>query len=185
MSDKLTRAFICIDFSDEVIKEVARIYEGMRNLSFIGKLIELENLHLTLKFLGEINQDKIDITAEKLKAIKTKKFNASLGEIGIFFVGKMRKPKIVWIKINGKEIWDLQEEIDRLLHGVFEKQKDFNSHSTIARVRYTKDKHYFEKYLKNIAVKKIKFEVDCFKIKSSELRPNGPVYRLIEKIELN
>ena len=50
----MIRCFICIDFPDEVIKEVARVQEELEKVKFNGKLTELENLHLTLKFLGEM-----------------------------------------------------------------------------------------------------------------------------------
>ena len=53
MDEKYTRAFICINFPNDVIKEVARIQSLLEN-KFIGKLTELENLHLTLKFLEQI-----------------------------------------------------------------------------------------------------------------------------------
>ena len=49
---ELIRAFIAIEFPNEVIKEIARVQEEVEKVGFKGKLIELENLHLTLKFLG-------------------------------------------------------------------------------------------------------------------------------------
>ena len=60
---ELTRAFICIEFPDEVIKEAARVQEVLENKNFTGKMTELENLHLTYKFLGEIDEKKLLINA--------------------------------------------------------------------------------------------------------------------------
>jgi 2'-5' RNA ligase len=51
---------------------------------FYGKFTEPENLHLTLKFLGEIQESKVHEIQKKLKEIKFKIFDASLGEIGFF-----------------------------------------------------------------------------------------------------
>jgi 2'-5' RNA ligase len=184
MSEKLIRTFLCIDFSDEVIKEIARVHEVMQNKLFTGKFTELENLHLTLKFLGEIEESKVEEIRKILREIKFLEFEAKLGEIGIFHIGKTRVPKIVWIKINGKKIWDLQSEIDKKLEGLFKKEERFMSHTTIARVRYVKDKAGFEEYIKNVKVKEIKFNVNCFKLKSSELKSSGPTYRDIEIFNL-
>ena len=78
MEKKLTRTFIAIEFPDEVIKEVARIQEVLNNWKFTGKMTELENLHLTLKFLGEIEDNKLEEVKENLKKIKFKSFRAKL-----------------------------------------------------------------------------------------------------------
>ncbi|MEK6850195.1 MAG: RNA 2',3'-cyclic phosphodiesterase [Nanoarchaeota archaeon] len=176
---RLTRAFICLEFPDEVIKEVARVQESLRNKMFTGKFTELENLHLTLKFLGEIDDNMIGKVKEKLKEIKFASFRCSLGLSGTF---SMRgNPRIVWIKLNGEGIWNLQKKIDSALQELFRPEERFMSHLTIARVKYVKDKKAFVEYVKKINVKEIKFDADCFKLKSSDLKMNGPVYKEIEK----
>jgi len=181
-SDK-KRVFICIDFSDEVIKEVARVSELVVKKKFTGKLVELENLHLTLKFLGEIDDKMLKKVKKKLGEIKFKEMELKLGEIGIF--SHSGSPKIVWIKIEGKEIWDLQKQIDKSLKGLFAEEERFMSHFTIARVKYVKDKEDFVKHIKNISVKPIKFKIDRFKLNISDLKPMGAVYTTIKEYEAN
>ncbi|MDP1728899.1 MAG: RNA 2',3'-cyclic phosphodiesterase [archaeon] len=179
--NKLTRTFIAIDFPDEIIKEVARIGEVLGKKKFTGKLTELENLHLTLKFLGEIDEKKMEEVRARLKEAKVEEMDLKLGEIGVF--GIRGSPRIVWIKIEGKQIWDLQKRIDEALkgEGMFEPEERFMSHLTIARVKYVKDKKGFIDAVKGMKVKDIKFKIDSFELKSSELKPLGPVYRTIEK----
>ena len=88
------RAFVAIDFPEEVIKEVARIQEILENIKFTGKMTELENLHVTLKFLGEINFWRLKRVREKLKELKFESFDAKLDKVGIFsFRGN---PRIIW-----------------------------------------------------------------------------------------
>jgi len=94
---KLHRIFICIDFPEEAIKEIARAQDVLGNWKFTGKLTELENLHLTLKFLGEIDENKLGEIREKLKEIRFKKMELGLGNVGSF--GYRGKPRIIWIKI--------------------------------------------------------------------------------------
>ena len=177
MEKDLTRTFIAIEVSDEVIKEVARVQEEVSKIKFTGKLTELENLHLTLKFLGEIDEKKIEEAKKRLKMVKFKEMELKLGVAGTF--GFRGRPKIVWIKIEGQEIWDLQKKIDSALEGLFEKE-DFQSHVTVARLKYVKDSKGFMKHVKNIAVREIKFKVNEFKFKKSELRLLGPVYTDLE-----
>ena len=65
-----TRAFISIEFPSEAIKEVARVQELIKNIKFTGKITEQENLHLTLKFLGNVDDDKLNQVKERLSKIK-------------------------------------------------------------------------------------------------------------------
>ncbi|MEK6893748.1 MAG: RNA 2',3'-cyclic phosphodiesterase [Nanoarchaeota archaeon] len=173
--DKLTRAFICIDFPDEVVKEVARVQELLEKWNFIGKITELENLHLTLKFLGEIDDLKIEEIKNALREIKFGKFEAKLGNTRIFhFNGN---PKIVWIKILGKCIYELQRKIGHVLEKEgFRSEERFMGHLTIDRIKYTKDKKGFEAHVKKINAKSIGFTINNFKLMKSELREQGPVY---------
>jgi len=175
---ELTRAFIAIEMSDEVIKEVARVQEEVSKIKFTGKLTELENLHLTLKFLGEIDEKKLEEVKKKLKEVKFKEMELKLGVAGTF--GFRGKPKIVWIKIEGQAIWDLQKKVDLALEELFKKEEQFKSHLTIARLKYVKDSKGFRKYVKNIAVREIKFKVSQFSLKKSELKLIGPVYTDLE-----
>ena len=183
MVEKLHRVFIAIDFPSEIVKEVARIQEILRNLKFTGKMTELENLHLTLKFLGEINEEKLIIVREKLKEIKLKSFEVGIDKIGTFNI--RGNPRIIWIKIAGKGIFELQKKIDLVLNKVdFNLEERFMSHATIARIKYVKDKIRFKEYVNCIKLKKIKFKVDRFKLKESELREMGPVYSLVESYQM-
>jgi len=82
--EKKIRTFICIDFPDEVVKEVARVQEELGKIKFTGKLTEIENLHLTLKFLGEIEPEKVEKVREVLIKIQFNELNLGLGKIGVF-----------------------------------------------------------------------------------------------------
>ena len=173
--NNLTRAFIAIEFPDEVVKEIARVQELVSKIKFTGKLTELENLHLTLKFLGEIDEKKLEDAKEKLKLIKFDSMNLKLGKVGTFSI--RGNPHIVWIKLEGKALYELQKKIDKSLKEIgFKMEERFMGHLTIARVKYVKDKKGFLKHLESIKVKPLSFDVSEFKLKKSELKPIGPVY---------
>ncbi|MEM4259185.1 MAG: RNA 2',3'-cyclic phosphodiesterase [Candidatus Pacearchaeota archaeon] len=180
---KLTRAFIAIEFSDEVIKEIIRVQELVSGIRFTGKLTEPENLHLTLKFLGEIDDDKLEKVREKVREIKFDVMRLKLGKLGTFSVSG--KPRIIWIKVEGKALYDLQKKIDSNLKDMFKPEERFMGHLTIARVKYVKDKKSFMSHIKSIHVKPVAFDVGCFKLKKSELKAIGPIYSDIEVVKLN
>ncbi|MBI2451631.1 RNA 2',3'-cyclic phosphodiesterase [Candidatus Pacearchaeota archaeon] len=181
MNNEKTRTFISIEFPDEVIKEVARIQNLIKNKKFTGKITELENLHLTLKFLGEINNENLNRVKKLLSEIKLKEFEAKLTELGTF--SYRGAPKIVWIKVGGEGIFNLQKQIDVVLTSLLKPEERFMSHLTIARIKYVKDIKDFYNYIENISVKPIKFSVKSFKLKYSELKPLGPVYKTIKEFK--
>lgn len=175
------RAFICLEMPDEVIKEIARVQEEVGKRRFEGKMTELENLHLTLKFLGEIDENKVEEVKKRLAGIEFGEIECTLGRTGTF--SYLDNPKIVWVKINGKGIMELQKKIDDALLGMFEKEERFMSHLTVARVRFVKDKKGFVDYISGIGVKKIKIKVGKFFLKKSELKSPGPVYSNLGEFE--
>lgn len=179
----MMRAFIALELPKECINEILRIQKLIwKKTLFTGKLTEGENLHLTLKFLGEISEEKTEMVKERLKGIKIEKeIFAELGEAGVFSKDFI---KIIWIKLNGKSIWKLQKEIDEKLSDLFGKEERFMSHITIARVKNVNDKKGFLEYMKSIKPKKIKFQVKDFVLKKSELFPEGPVYSDLERYYL-
>lgn len=182
MNNEKTRSFICIDFPDEVTKEVARVQRLLEKQRFAGKLTELENLHITLKFLGSLDKKTLEKTKKALSQIKFPILDLSLNKTGIFqYKGK---PKIVWIKTTG-DIFNLQKQIDNSLSGLFKPEHRFMSHLTIARIKHVKNISGFYEYVNNIKLKKIKFTLDSFRLKSSELKPEGPVYETIKEYKLH
>lgn len=177
------RAFVCIDVPDEIIREIARVQEEVGKRRFDGKMTELENLHLTLKFLGEIDEEKVKEIIGRLKKIEFSEIECTLGRTGTF--SYKGNPRIVWVKINGKGIMELQKKIDDALKGMFEPEERFMSHLTVARVRFVKDKKGFMEHVAGVGVKKIKFRVDRFFLKQSELKSPGPVYSNLGEFEIN
>ena len=83
--NKGMRCFIALDLPREVINEIKDIQTNIQKQNlFIGKFTEPENLHLTLKFLGEIGETEIEEVKKRLQEIKMPEFEVSLGETGIF-----------------------------------------------------------------------------------------------------
>lgn len=178
--EELIRAFICIEMPDLVIKEVARVQEVLENQKFEGKMTELENLHLTLKFLGELDEENLEKIKKNLKEVRFDKFEVKLSDIGTF--NYKGNPRIVWIKIGGKGIFELQDKIDKEMKELgFKMEERFMSHMTIARIKYVKDKKRFIDYIKNIGIKEIGFGVSSFKLMKSELKETGPIYKVLEE----
>ncbi len=173
----MIRCFVAIDLPENVKDEIINIQNQLP--AFKGKLTEKENLHMTLKFLAEIDEEKVEEAKKALKKIKFSKFRAKLGGIGVFSEDFV---KIVWIKLENCD--DLHNEVDNALSKLFKKEERFMSHLTIARVKYIKDKQKFLESLKNIKINPLEFEVTKISLKESTLTEKGHVYSDLIEIKL-
>jgi len=171
------RTFIAIEIPEKIKKEILKIQEQLPD--FGGKLTEQENFHITLKFLGEIDEFRMEKVKKRLKEIKFKTFETHLNKIG-FFDNSDRG--VIWIKIPNCE--ELQKEIDEKLDGLFEKEERFMGHLTIARTKYVEDKKKFLEELGKIKISPLKFHVKEFILKESIPKEQKHVYKNLEKYKL-
>lgn len=171
------RCFIALDLSREIINEIVKIQKLIKEKKlFDGKIVEGENLHLTLKFLGEIDDKQILEVKKRLKDIDFKEFEVGIGKIGVFPSKYNSYIRVLWIELLGKGVFNLQKQVDECLNGLFDKENRFMSHITLARIKRVYDKNGFLDYIEKMKIPKIKFKIDKFFLKKSELFPEGPVY---------
>ena len=172
------RLFVGLKVPESVLEETLRIKGFLQKKRlFVGRWTKPENLHLTLKFLGEVDQNQASLIIESLKSVGLQPFNAVMGELGVFSSKKVIR--ILWIHIIGEELIGLQRHIDDLLAGHFKPEARFMSHLTIARIKSIAEKEQFLKEIDNFKIKPIKILVDEFSLIKSSLTPNGPVYTLV------
>ncbi len=176
------RTFISIDIPEKVRYKIKNIQDALPE--FYGKKTEYENLHLTLKFLGEVDEEKIEEVKNKLREIKFERFETEAKYVGFFDnIKRGKRYGSVWLHLNNCE--GLQKLVDDNLKDFFKPEKRFMSHLTIARVKDLKDKNEFLKKLGEIKIPEIKFNVGCFKLKKSILSKEKAVYETIEEYNLN
>ncbi len=181
------RLFIALNFPSDVINNVIEIRDKIYNTTNKVKWETENKLHITLKFLGDVdiqqNNKIIELLEKLLKYETALKLNFS--KFGFFY--KDNKPKILWlgIKRNDKLI-KLQKKIDMNFENIgFESEKrKFNPHLTILRIKGNEDLiklREFPDYKfseRNILCNKI------FLIESN-LLPSGSIYKIIKIFELN
>lgn len=171
------RCFISLEIPEGALKKIKEIQEKLPE--FIGKKTELDNLHLTLKFIGEIDEDKVEEVKKRLNEMKFEKFEVEIDSIGFFSEKFIR---IIWLHLVNCD--KLQKEIDEKLSLIFEPEQRFMSHLTIARVKKVDNKKEFLEQLKNLKIPKIKFLVEEFSLIKSELFEKGPEYTVLGNYKL-
>ena len=172
------RCFIGIDLPIVAIKEIQKIQKKLEP-SFIGRLTSSENLHLTLKFLGEIEEEAINDVKKRLFSITHPPFELTLKDVGVF---SQKFIKIIWVKVSGVP---LQPLVDNCLKDIFKLENRFMGHITIARVRSLADKKSFLQLINATTVNKVPFMVKDVYLKESILTPDGPVYKDIVRYKLS
>jgi len=170
-------------------KEIAgRLVEVQKEVKVFGdmKLVERENIHLTLKFLGEVrDSDVAKISSELAFLNERKKFDVTVKGVGVF--PKLSHVNVIWAGIADKErINSLQKEVDeRLLKHNFPLDERFHPHYTLARVKQVDDKEGLKKFIENSNMKEFgSFTTDSVKLMASTLTPKGPVYSAIREYKL-
>jgi len=177
------RCFVALDLPREVMKHIHQIQETLRKQNlFVGKYVDIETLHLTLKFLGEIDEEQAEEVKERLRKIEFPEIEVRLGETGVFSSKYSSYIRVVWVKLEGAD--RLQKQVDQALEGLFQPEFRFMSHITIARVKKVRDRKRLVEYIKSIKSRKIRFKVDKFFLKQSTLHETGPVYEDLEEYNL-
>jgi len=172
------RLFIAFDISEEA-KQILK--DIQKNLNI--KATFVKEFHLTLKFLGEVEESKVDSIIQELSKIKFDSFVAGLSQMGVF--PDRKYIKVVWIGLEPNDkICALQKSVDQATRNFgIAMDKDFIPHLTLARVKFLENKNEFLVALDNVKVEKSEFKVDSFKLIKSTLTPQGPVYDVLKAFE--
>jgi 2'-5' RNA ligase len=186
-SDKKVRTFIAVKMADELIEQIVKLQDDLKTVTEEKvKWVEPHNIHITLKFLGEIPSTKLEsvFQATTKACLNFPAFELSLKDLGIF--PNYRRPRVAWIGISeGKEeLAEVAGRIDEELShiGFPKEERKFKSHITLARL---KRKPY--KLLKEMKTKSFSSElstVDSVKVIKSKLTRKGPIYTVLKSIEL-
>ena len=180
---ELARVFLSIDIENQsLLPHISEIQNKLDTSLAKMKLVEIENIHFTLRFLGDTSLSRINEIESCLRQIKVDPFEIMVQGVGAFPNG--RKPRVIWIGVseNAERICDLKLEIDSHLKELGykpEKQK-FTPHATIARVRFVKDADGLVKNLDKVVNEDVgPMTVFKFTMKKSILTTSGPIYETL------
>ncbi len=184
------RTFIAIPVSEEGREAVSRIEEDLGSVGADVKWVEPRNIHITVKFLGNVETRRIsDLSAALTGSLKgTKSFEITLAGMGTFPPGK-RNVRVVWIGITeGKE--HLVEAAARVeeacaTQGFAKEDRPFSPHLTIGRVRRESGPLAdLARQVANLEFNPLKVRIDRVNLMRSELSPKGPTYTVLESFAL-
>lgn len=179
-------ASIKIKADSQFLALFEELKQGLRHEKI--KWVEVDNLHLTLKFFGETHEDKVQEIVEALNSgiENHEKFSLKISTLGIF--GSSYNPKLIWAGLQNtkpllKLVTSVNKEIEKI--GFFQDRQNFVPHLTLGRIKNLSDRNLFqeiisdykEEYFQEVLVT----EVYLFE---STLTCEGPIYKVIKKFEL-
>ncbi len=176
------RCFVAVDLDDRLKLKVVEIQKRLERIGDI-KLVESENLHFTLKFLGEVTEQQLDEAKYILEKIADsfQPFEINIKNLGAF--PSLNYMRVIWL--GAPELYSLQKAVDDSFYPKFPKEKEVIPHMTLARVRSPKGKDLLAEFIKNSEDIEIGgMKVGMIKLKKSALTPRGPVYDDVAVLEL-
>ncbi len=184
--DRIKRLFIAIEIPPSVIKEVKRIQQFLKKEEvFHGRYVDPNKAHITLKFLGDVEESKIPMIQKRLHTIKHQQMRAHLGNLDLFKSGDTNAVRVIFLSIVSPELAEIAKWIDDALTGLIaHESRIFTPHLTIARVKEIADYDILADILDQFNVEPITFDITSFVLKQSKLSSDGPIYIDIECYKL-
>ncbi|KWT90933.1 RNA 2',3'-cyclic phosphodiesterase [Candidatus Magnetominusculus xianensis] len=184
----MVRTFIAVDISEEQRAVIGQTVSTLKHTRSGVRWVRPENLHLTLKFLGSIDETSIDKISQVLKELSAgyAPFKMELKTIGAF--SSLKRPDVIWIGVKKSlELETLAADIEQKLSVIGFKKEDrpYSPHLTIARVKNLKG--YDEIYEKLKALSDKDFgacEVTEVSLMKSDLTPDGAQYTHLKSFRL-
>jgi 2'-5' RNA ligase len=157
---------------DEARAKIGRVLDAFERTGADYKWVERENLHLTLRFHGEVEEAALPKLKEELAAAARRPpFTVELSCVGAF--GGMRNPKLLYLGLT-----EGAEELKAMAAALGDQDK-FKPHLTLGRQRSLKGMGGLSRLLSSYEVDPIAFAVDKIVLVKSTLTPKGPQYEVL------
>ena len=183
------RCFIAIEIPETIQNQLARIQATLRNQIQKASWVKPGNIHLTLKFLGDVDPDDLESIGEAIERVASRHRNFSLHIGGLGAFPNLARPRVMWtgVKAGGERVAALAQDINVALGdcGFPIDTKRFNPHLTIARLKerinlrpYTNQYHQYDR------IDGAEMSVKTISLIQSQLHPTGAIYSTLQSYSL-
>ena len=178
------RAFIAVEISNpEILKKIQTFQDEFK---IKAKPTRIDQIHFTLQFLGEINEEKCEQVKNMLKKLEFSQFKLSLQGIGAF--PNFRNPQVIWVgcdKSGAEKLSNIAKEIGNNLTSLgLGNDKKFKPHLTVFRVKNKIDD--ISSIINGVSETDFGTHViSKIKLKRSILSPKGPEYSDLLEVNKN
>jgi 2'-5' RNA ligase len=178
------RAFIAIDLPESVRTALRRTQASLRSAALGARWTQPEEIHLTLKFLGEISDAKVKEVSESLKNLS--RFEGFvIGLKGFGFFPDARRPTVLWAGVEAPaSLGHLAQQVEEAMRkiGFAREERIFRPHLTLARFRVPQPQPALQALLKQQGEQELaNFEVSEFFLFESKLLPQAAEHRKVQR----
>lgn len=178
----MIRLFVALSLPDDLRQRLGTLCNGIRE----ARWVQEENLHLTLRFIGEVEEPEVAYIMAALSSVQLGRFDLTLSGVGHF--ESRNKIRSLWAGIQNSPALDLlQQRIETVLtrHGLAPDGRKFSPHITLARLKQAPPA-YVRTWLEgNSYFQAIPFEVDHFTLFESYRAHTGAIYTPLQEFPLN
>jgi len=180
------RSFLAFDIeNDTVLNRLAAVQRLLVQTGADLKLVEPQNIHITVRFLGNITPTMVEKIFDAMKQIQFAPFNVQMKGLGAF--PDLRYPRVVWAGITdgAYQLKTVFSQLEPRLRGLgfSPDYKGFSPHLTIARVRSGRNKAQLADFItENVNFDFGTIKAQCFRLKKSDLTPKGPIYSTLKEV---
>ncbi len=182
------RTFIAVHVPETVRESIGGFLSPLKRLDADVKWVRAESLHLTLKFLGDVQAERMDAVFEAVQkaAAGSTAFDAALGETGCF--PNAKRPSVLWIGVRqgATELFRLAESVESALEplGFAREKRLFLGHLTLGRVRSAKNIGRAVEAMTQTGFESGPFRVDSVHVMKSDLQRTGAQHTTLRTFKL-
>ena len=181
------RAFLSFEISQEVAERLAEAQRELRDTRADVSVVAKDNLHFTVKFLGEVSDDTPQVVDQRLASVNLSAFEVRVRGVGVF--PNLRRPRVVWVGVAPEDeavITKTATTVIEALTGIGQTdERGFTPHITLGRVRSPRNLEPLVAFVRGSADREFgPTRVETLKLKSSLLTPNGAVYTDLRRYPL-
>ena len=177
------RLFVALQIPEEIRAAIAALSRELKPLDDSWKWTTAENLHVTLKFLGEIPSDKSENVREALRRVPSE-WPIEVKFAGLGFFPNERRPRVLWVAMKAPpSLPALAEAIDMALTkiGIPKEEREFTPHLTLARNKAGNIAPKLRDALAKYSTREFgMMDVSAFYLIESKLKSTGPEYTALE-----
>jgi 2'-5' RNA ligase len=179
------RSFLAFDIeSDTVLNRFATMQNLLVQTGTDLKLVEPQNIHITVRFLGNITPAMAEKILEAMQNVQFAPFNVQINGLGSF--PNLRYPRVVWAGITegADQLKSVFSQLEPRLRGLglAPDHKGFSPHLTIARVKSGRNKALLTEFVtENANYDFGVVKAECLRLKKSNLTPKGPIYSTLKE----
>jgi 2'-5' RNA ligase len=183
------RCFLAINFPSELKARLAELEADLKGVRADVSWVKAENIHLTLKFLGEVGEERISSIQAAIREGFPEEGPLSLSLAGLGTFPNPRSPRVIWVGVEGEKerLLRLQERLERAMEklGFPREARAFSPHITLGRVRSRQGCAELMGLVDRLQGCRLgDLEARTVELMRSQLHPTGAVYSILESFPL-